>query len=113
MHVEVTLQRDNLTHSKKVKGRNLSPSDSIIGTHNANPRLNTLACDVTFEHGDVRECMANTIGENMLARTDADGHVTVALQAIINHRKDETACELKDKHAYANNKKKLKNSAQG
>ena len=49
----------------------------------------------------------------MLARAGADGHVTMSLQAILNHRKSDTAYELKDGHAYVNNQKKLRKSTQG
>ena len=49
----------------------------------------------------------------MTCRADADGHVSMALQAIINHRKDNTACDLKDKHVYVNNQRKLRKSTQG
>ena len=113
IHGKVTLQLDHMIQCGKVKGRTLSPDGSIIGIYNDNPLLNTLTYDVEFEDGDVREYMANVIGENMLARTDADGHVTMALQAILNHRKDETAYELKDKYVYVNNRKKMRMSTQG
>ena len=49
----------------------------------------------------------------MMCRTDADGYVTMDLQAIINHRKDNTACDLKDKHVCVNNQRKLRKSTQG
>ena len=91
MHGEVTLKHDNLIQRAKVKGRTLSPDGRIIGTFDENPLLNALACDFEFEDRDVREFMANAISENMLSITDADGHVTMELQVIINHRKDETA----------------------
>ena len=49
----------------------------------------------------------------MSARSDADGHVTISLYAILNHRKYDSACELKDKHVYVNNQKKLRKSTKG
>ena len=57
--------------------------------------------------------MANIIGENMLARADTDSHITMALQEILNHRKNYTAYELKAKCVYINNQKKLRKSTQG
>ena len=95
----------------KVKEKNLSFDGDIIGTQNENPILNSLTYDVEFEYGEVREHMDNTIGENVLTMADADCHVTMALQAILNHRKYETTCELKDKNFYVNNHKKLRNFA--
>ena len=68
-----------MIHRGKVKERTLSPDGSVIGTCNENPILNALTHTVEFEDGDVREHMANVIGENMLARDDADCHVTMSL----------------------------------
>ena len=52
---------------------------------------NALTHGVEFEDSDIRECSSNTIAENMACRADANGHVSMVLQAIINHRKDDTA----------------------
>ena len=49
-------------------------------------------------------------GENVLARADTDGHITMALQATLNNRKNDTAHELKDKHVYNNNQNNLRKS---
>ena len=57
--------------------------------------------------------MSNVIVENILTRTDAYGYATMIMQAMLNHRKYETAGELKNKHACVNNHKKLRKSAQG
>ena len=57
--------------------------------------------------------MANAIGENMLARADANGHVTMEFHAMLNHRKNDTVCELKDKHVHVNNQKRLRKYTQG
>ena len=57
--------------------------------------------------------MSKVIGEHMLTITDAFGHITMVLQATLNHRKDKTACELKDRRVYVNNQKKLIKSTQG
>ena len=48
----------------------------------------------------------------MLARADADGHVTMTLHEILNHRKDDAAYELKDNKVYVRNQKKLRKSTQ-
>ena len=98
MHRKVTLQHYNLTHHGKDKGRTILPDGSVIGAYDDNPIINALAYDVEFENRDVREHMTNAIGENMLARAYADGHITMESHAILNHRKDYVAYELKDKH---------------
>ena len=97
----------------KVKGRNISPDSSEIATFNENHILNGIICDVEFEDEDVIEHMTYVIGENMLTRTNDYGHATMALQAMLNYRTDETLHALKDKHAHDNNQKKLRKSSQG
>ena len=62
MHSKVTLQRDNLTQTGKVKGVTLSSDGSIIVTYNGNLLLNNLTHGVEFEDGDDREYMSNIIG---------------------------------------------------
>ena len=49
----------------------------------------------------------------MLARADDDGHATMSLQEILNHRKNDRAYELKHKYVCVNNQKKLRKSTQG
>ena len=97
----------------KVKGRTLSHDGRIIDTCNDNPILNTLTCDVEFEDGDVIEHVASTIGENILTKTDTDSHITVQFQTMLNHRKYETLCELKDNNVYLNSQRNFRTFAQG
>ena len=66
-----------------------------------------MAYDVDFEDRDVRERMANMIVESMATRTDADGHVTMALETILNHRKDDAAYNLQDRYSCLNCQRKL------
>ena len=49
----------------------------------------------------------------MLIRTDTDGHVTMSLKTVLNHRKVETSCELKDDHVCLNGQRKLRKHVQG
>ena len=75
----------------KVKGRTLSSDSSIIGAHNDTHVLSDMTHDVEFEDSDVREHINNMISENMLTRTDNDGHTTMALENMLNHRKDDAS----------------------
>ena len=54
--------------------------------------------------------MDNMIGGNMSTKTDADGHVKMTLQTMLNHRKYETSYKLKEKHVYFNGQRKLRKS---
>ena len=49
----------------------------------------------------------------MMSRADAGGRVSMVLQAIINNKKDNTSYDLKYKHVYVNNQRKLRKYAQG
>jgi hypothetical protein len=114
IHADVTLQRNNQLIRGKVKGRSLAPDGSIIGYYNDNPVLNTLTYDVEFPDGEVREYTANIIAENMLTRVDSDGHVTMALDCILDFEKDDTAYGTKDKYVYEKNgRRRLRKSTQG
>ena len=78
----------------------ISPDGNIISKCNGNPILKTMTWNVEFEDGYVKEHMANIIAENILTRTDADGHVTTALETVLNRRKDDTAYDLQDMCVY-------------
>ena len=81
----------------KVKERSLAPHSSIIGYYNDNPVLNALIYNVGVPDREVREYIVNIIAENILARVDSDGYVTIALDCILDFKKDETIYGIKDK----------------
>ena len=43
----------------------------IGGSHNENPKLNSIICDVDFFDGQVKEYADNVISENILTRIDS------------------------------------------
>ena len=112
-HSEATLHHYNFTQCRKVKERTLSNDGSVINAHNENPILNTLACDIGFDAANAREHKANKICDIVLSSNNADIHITMALQNMLNYRKDVTACGLKDEHVYLNGQRKLGKSAKG
>ena len=52
------------------------------------------------------------IAENMLTRTYADGNVAMAIETMLNNRKDDAAYDLKHKHVRFNDQKKVRKSTQ-
>ena len=82
---EVALHYYDLMQRGKAEERTISPDGSVIGACNDNPILNSMPHDVEFEDGDIKELMANTIAENMLTRTDADGNVAMELETMLNY----------------------------
>ena len=49
----------------------------------------------------------------MLTRAYSDRYASISLQAILNHRKGETAREVKSECVYVNNQNKLRKSTKG
>jgi hypothetical protein len=67
----------------------LGPNGTVAGTHDENPCLNTMICKVEFPGGQLKDCAANVIVENMLTQVDLDGHSLRMMEAMIDHQKDE------------------------
>ena len=44
-----------------------------------------------FHYGDITECTANVIAENMYAQVNSDGHNSRTLDSIIDYKKDHAA----------------------
>ena len=67
---------------KRLRDKNGIP----IGTANDNPILDTRIYEVEYLDGHRTALAANAIAENMFAQVDDDGHWTMLLQAIVDHR---------------------------
>ena len=98
---------------EKVQGRTILPDNSVIITHNENPILNIMKHNVEFEDGNVREFVVNIIVQNILTKTNDDTHVSMALETMLNHGKEDAAYDLEDRHFCLNSQRKLSKSAQG
>ena len=96
---EVSLQLgEGMTVGKATK-RALGPDGTVTGAYDENPMLNTIMHEVEFPDGQLKEHAANVlIAENMLTQVDSDGFSLTMMEAIIDHRKDETvAAPMADK----------------
>ena len=91
LNAEVLLPQGEEMKAAKVIRRSKNTDGDIVGKYHVNPMLNTLAYDVEFPDGSIREYAANTIAMNMYAQVDTNGHTTYTLDSIINHSMDETA----------------------
>ncbi len=99
LHSEVSLQMGESMTVGRVTKRALGPDGTVEGTYDANPVLNTMIYEVEFYDGQVKECAANVIAENMLTQVDSDGFSLTMLEAITDYRKDEAvAVPKKDKY---------------
>ena len=59
-----------------------------------NPALNTAIYDVRFPDGAIKQYAANIITENLYMQVDMDGHTTLLIDSIIDHKKDEEAVSV-------------------
>jgi hypothetical protein len=73
----------------KVIQRALGPDETVAGTYDENPFLNTMIHKVEFPDGDVKEYAANIIAENMLTRVDSDDYSLTMMKGIINYKRDD------------------------
>lgn len=75
----------------KVTKRKRDHDNSLVGTYNENPILNTALYQVETPDGTIHEYTANRIAEHIWNQVDDDGWDYSTLYDIIGHRKDETA----------------------
>ena len=64
----------------------LDDSGMLIGEHNDNPLLNTLKYICEFPDGTVKEYSANVIATNLFAESDSNGHSSLFMYKIIDHK---------------------------
>jgi hypothetical protein len=70
----------------------------LIGEHNDNPMLNSLMYMCEFPDGTVKEYSANVIASNLFAEADSNGHDSVLLYKIVDHRSTGEAVKIGDKY---------------
>jgi hypothetical protein len=88
---EVNLSHHGASQRGKVKRRARDESGNVYGTQNNNPILDTRMYEVEFLDGQIKEYAANVIAENLYASSDPYGNLVVLMDAIVDHRKDDTA----------------------
>ena len=59
--------------SGTVVGRTIDDDGKVYGTYDDNPYRNTVAYDVEFQDGRVKEYSASLIADNMYAQVDREG----------------------------------------
>lgn len=81
-----------------VRKRKRDEEGNLIGRSHSNPLLDTSLYEVEFDSGETEAYSANLIAENLYAQVDDDGYTTYAIDAIVDHRKDDNV--LKADEAY-------------
>ena len=97
VNAEVQLQLGEEFVTGRVKQHVLGPDGKVTGSCDENPMLNLITCEVEFPDGQVREHAADVIAENMLAQVDDEGFSQTMMEALIDHKHDDTVIPMEDK----------------
>ena len=96
---EVLLPKNGVgMSSTKEVSRSKDKYGKAKGTYNKYPILDTRVYDVMFPDGDTCQYAANVIAESMYSQIDSNGHHTLLLKEITNHRKSTTTIPIDDKY---------------
>ena len=99
INAEVMIQNGDEMAMGKVARRSLDADGRTTGTYHDNLFLNTITYNVEFPNGQVKECGANIIAENMLTQVDSDIYILSLMDSIIDHQRDPSqAIPMNDKH---------------
>ena len=113
LNAEVLLPKGDQMMTGKVKRRKVDGLGVAIGHRHDNPILDTRTYMVEFPDGAEMEYTTNTIAENMWAQCDIDGNQWLLMEAIIDHRSDETAIPKDKAFITVNNRKQRVKTTKG
>ena len=86
----------------------------VKGEYNKNTILNTRVYAVMFPDGAVCQYAENIIAENMYSQDDSNGHHTLLLKEIIDHRKSAMDVPIDEKFFISKTvSKSLRNNTKG
>ena len=98
----------------KVLRRSVDKDGKTTGIYDKDPSLNTMIYDVEFPDGAVKQYGANIIAQNVLEQVEDDGHYTVKLKQILDHRREGNAVSKEQKYVtMRNGQQKLRQSTVG
>ena len=114
VNAEVVLPHQDKQRYAVVLGRHKRDDGSTVGQKHNNPIFNSAVYDVQFPDGAVKQYAANVIAENLYAQVDVDGHTSLVLDSITDHRKDEAAVRKEDQYFKTKQgRKKLRQTTKG
>ena len=99
---QVLLPHRDQMMSGLVRNRKRDSMGNPSGVSHANLILDTRVYEVVFPDGEVTEYGANVIAENVWAQCDLDGKQQALLEAIVDHRANNTAVKPADQYVYVN-----------
>ena len=80
----------------------IDDNGKVIGSHNDNPLLNTLAYDVEFQDRADKRYGYNIIAEKILSQCNPDGFYTNVMEAILDHKHDGSAISKSESYYKTN-----------
>ena len=98
INVDVLLPKGDSDALAKVMRRSVDANGKVIGSFNENPLLNTILYECEFEDGLTKEYTANMIASNIYEESDADGHSSLLLYHIVDHKRSGDAISMEDKY---------------
>ena len=99
---QVNLPCQGSVMAGKVIKRARDNEGNPVGAKNDNPTLDARSCQVEFPDGNIAEYSANVIAENMFAMCDPEGNQHLSLEAIIDHKRDNSAVKFADRFIVVN-----------
>ena len=101
-----------LTRGKVLK-RKLDRDGIPTGVKNDNPILDTRQYDVIFPDGEVNTYTANAIAESLYSNVDSEGHESLYLAEIIDHKANGQAIKKDDGFTTSNGRKIPRRTTKG
>jgi hypothetical protein len=92
-------KRDDMAIGTIVK-RKRDHDGNPVGRHDVNAILDTRIYEVEFPDGEVLECAANVIAENLYSQVDKEGHHQVVFDDIVDHKGTDKAMAKSDDDLY-------------
>jgi hypothetical protein len=96
-----------------VKTHKCDADGNPIGKANSNPLLDTHLYDVKFPDGDIKEYAGNVIAESIYSQVDDEGQHHLLLDALVDHKKADTAISADDRYIVTNGTKCRKLTTKG
>ncbi len=92
------LQAGDRAAIAKVMQRCVDDEGKVVGNYDSNRLLNTMMYECKFGNGTTKAYAANTIASNIYQESDADGHSSLLLYHIIDHKRSDDAILMEDKY---------------
>ena len=95
---EVLLPQGGYLKIGKVLRQAIDENGKLIGIHNNNTLLSTLAYSVEFQDGAVNIYGTNIIAENISSQCDSDELYTNYMEDILDHKRDGSEIPKSEKY---------------